>query len=71
MATTAKKEIEAEKGWSWWRGPGESHRCSRCGGFMVKEQLIDFEAHRCVQCGEVVDPVILQNRQRGAAIGLN
>ncbi len=24
---------------------------------------LEFAATRCVQCGEVVDPVILQNRQ--------
>lgn len=71
MATTARTEAEVEKGWSWWTSQRESNRCSRCGGFMVKEQLVDFEAHRCVQCGEVVDPVILENRQRSTAIGLN
>lgn len=46
--------------------------CSRCGGLMVGDFCIDllnstgeleFAASRCVQCGEVVDPVILQNRQ--------
>lgn len=71
MATTARTEAEVEKGWSWWTSQRESNRCSRCGGFMVEEQLVDFEAHRCVQCGEVVDPVILENRQRSTAIGLN
>lgn len=72
MATTARAEIEVETGRpSWWRGHGESSRCSRCGGFMVTEQLIDLPAHRCVQCGEIVDPVILENRQRGTTIGLN
>jgi hypothetical protein len=24
---------------------------------------VDFMARRCVQCGEVIDPVILQNRR--------
>ena len=47
--------------------------CSRCEGLMVIEQCfdfmddtghLDFMARRCVQCGEVIDPVIQQNRQR-------
>lgn len=46
--------------------------CSRCRGLMVLEQSFDslFGAgpenvplRRCVQCGEVIDPVILQNRR--------
>lgn len=46
--------------------------CSRCGGLMVGDFCMDllnstgeleFAASRCVQCGEVVDPVILQNRR--------
>lgn len=35
------------------------------------EQLIDLPSERCVQCGDVVDPVILLNRQRAATIGMN
>jgi hypothetical protein len=41
-------------------------RCPRCGGLMVAEwceDLSDYTAQRCVQCGEVLDPVILQNRR--------
>ncbi len=47
-------------------------RCSRCTGLMVVEQGFDSmlgssEAdmllRRCVQCGEIIDPVILQNRR--------
>jgi hypothetical protein len=47
--------------------------CARCGGLMVGEFCMDLlnstgeleaETLRCVQCGEVVDPVILQNRRR-------
>jgi hypothetical protein len=45
--------------------------CSRCGGLMVIVQLIDLPAQRCVQCGELVDPVILHNRQQGDVQGLN
>lgn len=46
--------------------------CSRCGGLMVSDFCmdllnstgeLDFAAKRCVQCGEVVDPVILRNRE--------
>ena len=46
--------------------------CRRCGGLMVSDLGMDllngtgelkFFAARCVQCGEVLDPVILQNRQ--------
>ena len=50
--------------------PHES-TCTRCGGLMVNDFCMDVlnntgesevAAKRCVQCGEVVDPVILQNR---------
>ena len=46
--------------------------CARCGGLMVADFCMDllfcigeteFAAKRCVQCGEIVDPVILRNRQ--------
>jgi hypothetical protein len=52
--------------------------CSRCEGLMVIEQCfdlmddtghLDFMARRCVQCGEVIDPIILQNRQRQLPVG--
>ena len=45
--------------------------CMRCGGLMVNDFCMDvlnsvgesrFDAKRCVQCGEVVDPMILENR---------
>jgi len=45
--------------------------CVRCGGLLVAEPCTDFwgdgknlAVRRCVQCGELVDQVILQNRQR-------
>jgi hypothetical protein len=42
-------------------------RCSRCGGNMVHENFFgpseQFSGLKCVFCGEVIDPVILQNRQ--------
>ena len=46
--------------------------CTRCGGLMVNSFYLDLlnstgemeiAAKRCVQCGEVVDSVILLNRQ--------
>lgn len=47
--------------------------CERCGGLMVLDSCLDLLADageidctvvRCVQCGNLVDPVILQNRAR-------
>ena len=46
--------------------------CIRCEGLMVEERLEDFRddtgqnffhAWHCIACGEIVDPVILSNRQ--------
>ena len=45
--------------------------CERCGGFLVKDWVVSLRndggdveilTHRCIQCGEVVDPVLLNNR---------
>ncbi|MDP1990371.1 MAG: hypothetical protein Q8K00_05055 [Syntrophales bacterium] len=45
----------------------KSPRCVRCGGKMVYESFLgpyeQFTGLKCVICGEVIDPVILQNRQ--------
>jgi hypothetical protein len=42
-------------------------RCARCGGNMVHESFFGQSEHfsglKCVFCGEVIDPVILQNRE--------
>ncbi len=46
------------------------HSCFRCGGFLVSEYCfdlletgdIDICTWRCLQCGDLVDSVILQNR---------
>ena len=55
--------------------PHEGDVCVRCGGLMVVEYYIDLQddtgqigliAWRCMSCGEVIDPVILQNRWRPA-----
>jgi methionyl-tRNA synthetase len=46
--------------------------CPRCDGFMIEDRFIDlqddtgaltFEGLRCLQCGEILDPVIVNNRQ--------
>ena len=50
----------------------KSAPCSRCQGLMVIEHGLDslsgsgpanIPLRRCVQCGEIIDPVILQNRR--------
>ena len=55
--------------------PHEGDVCVRCGGLMVVEHYIDLQddtgqigltALRCMSCGEVIDPVILENRFRPA-----
>jgi len=47
------------------------HSCSRCGGLIVSESLLDFFNEggerrcwglRCIACGDIVDPVIIHNR---------
>ena len=47
-------------------------QCPRCAGNMVPEIFqdmwddtgrISFYGYRCVICGEILDPVIMQNRQ--------
>ncbi len=40
--------------------------CSKCGGVMAQEEFYSSEDSflewRCICCGEIVDPVILENR---------
>jgi len=47
-------------------------RCLRCRGLMVKDQFYDmfddsgflsFYGWRCICCGNVLDPLILRNKQ--------
>jgi len=49
--------------------------CRRCRGLMAQEELRDWSggkgndwssAFRCISCGDIIDPVILHNRSRGA-----
>jgi hypothetical protein len=47
--------------------------CPRCHNLMVEETFVDWETSpsvssftgwRCLICGEILDPIILQNRTR-------
>jgi len=42
-------------------------KCDRCGRAMAYEQFFGDQEHfwgwRCIFCGEIVDDVILENRQ--------
>jgi DNA-directed RNA polymerase subunit RPC12/RpoP len=44
-------------------------KCHRCGSVMVYERFYgsggNFLGWRCIQCGEILDEVILENRQAG------
>ena len=46
-------------------------KCHRCGSVMVYERFYGPEEHflgwRCISCGEIVDEVILENRQVGTS----
>ena len=67
LTTFPEKELKAESPADWKIA---DPTCPRCEGLMVMEEYGDFPAQRCVQCGEVIDPVILQNRQQRVPIGL-
>ena len=52
--------------------PKSADACTRCGGLLVSHWCmnVNYDAggmeiltKRCLQCGEVIDPVILENRQ--------
>jgi hypothetical protein len=72
LAVTQRQSNEAAT--RNWARIHSADRCPRCSGLMVAEwceDLSDYRAQRCVQCGEIVDPVILQNRRQfGMTIGL-
>jgi DNA-directed RNA polymerase subunit RPC12/RpoP len=42
-------------------------RCDRCTGIMVHEIFFGLHEYfwgwRCIICGEIIDPVILENRR--------
>ncbi len=53
------------------------HDCTRCGGLLVIDHCfdvlgdtgeIDCNVFRCIQCGDLVDPVILRNRNHPPAL---
>jgi DNA-directed RNA polymerase subunit N (RpoN/RPB10) len=45
-------------------------RCHRCGSVMVYERFYGHDEHflgwRCISCGEIIDQVILENRETRA-----
>jgi len=45
-------------------------KCIRCGSMMVYERFYGPHEHfvgwRCLLCGEIIDQVILENRQAGS-----
>jgi hypothetical protein len=65
LTVTSQQSIETmARSWARFHS---ANRCPRCSGLMVSEwyqDLSDYTAQRCVQCGEIVDPVILQNRRQ-------
>ena len=47
-------------------------RCAKCGGLMNWEEFFSvmteslpwsYKGYRCIDCGEIIDPIILQNRR--------
>ncbi|MCE5281341.1 MAG: hypothetical protein LLG93_04490 [Deltaproteobacteria bacterium] len=42
-------------------------KCVRCGGAMFPDQFRDtserFWGYKCLFCGEIIDPLILENRR--------
>ncbi len=69
------KELKDADTISWKEGVS-TVTCVRCGGLLVAEPCTDFwdngknlAVRRCLQCGELVDQVILQNRQRRPTVG--
>ena len=42
-------------------------RCHRCSNLMVSERFYGVDEHflgwRCILCGEIIDQIILENRQ--------
>jgi hypothetical protein len=76
MARAFTKKTKAEQSRRHTFSSEVTHEsiCPKCGGLMVADSYMDllnhigeskFAAKRCVQCGEVIDSVILLNRQLG------
>jgi hypothetical protein len=60
--------------------PSVQLNCDRCGGLLVPDFCTDLHnvtgefdcsTLRCVQCGDVIDPVIQQNRRLQQTNALN
>ncbi|MFY9269826.1 MAG: hypothetical protein WAO55_08795 [Candidatus Manganitrophaceae bacterium] len=45
-------------------------KCLRCKGWLVRERVFTREGGmsmaRCVYCGDLIDPIVIQNRHRPA-----
>ena len=73
MATSALRELAGSHDMlDRHQNPLHGQVCARCGGLIVGEFCMDLlngadewncPIGRCVQCGDIVDPVILRNRQ--------
>ena len=79
MAIGSQAGILEEANGTQWKELVGTARCLRCKGFMVVEHCFDllnsdghlgFQTRRCVQCGELVDPIILRNRELQLLSGL-
>jgi hypothetical protein len=61
MASREKKELRSEE-----TGLRSPMRCHRCGSLMISQRFYGhqevFWGQRCISCGEIVDPIILENR---------
>lgn len=53
--------------------------CTKCQGLMVQELIWDLggmssnlraHGYRCALCGDIVDPVILENRRRSGSVAI-
>ena len=44
-------------------------KCHRCGSVMAYERFFghdeSYSGWRCISCGEIIDEVIMENRQSG------
>jgi len=49
-------------------------KCHRCGSVMIREMFYGPHEHflgwKCIFCGEIIDPVILQNRHESRSVSL-
>ena len=66
----AEKASEREAPISKIDSGGKPMRCHRCEGIMSYEIFYCGDGHlwgwRCLRCGDIVDPIILENRSMKA-----